>query len=147
MPEENKSSTPGSGAKHTMPSRSRKSRAFRAMVRLLVLCMIAIGLSTPIVENVSNLYCLEVGGTHYDAGEEWFEMCTHLTHPLHCSGTFGSTACRDGSDSYDIDIDAAGLPNRQADIVFFVSSVVFLRGDTVPPSEPAPLLYRPPKYA
>jgi hypothetical protein len=142
---------PGESGKMRVLPGNMNYRVTRAMVRILVVFMLVISLSLPVVENVSSIYCLDIGGTQYDAGQEWFEMCAHLTHSCpetdRC-GTDSSGAAAQGShDLCDMDIDAVGLPNWQADTVYPSSTLLVMEGDSLPPLEPAHSLYKPPKYA
>jgi hypothetical protein len=111
--------------------------------------MLMISFILPVVENLSATTELDVGGTHYDAGEEWFGLCVSVTHNVP-TGSADKTRSEDSEecffDSCDVGLDAEWLPVTQAHRVFFNSAPVF--SESASPGSPAPVfsLYKPPKH-
>jgi hypothetical protein len=131
----------GNLANH-MHARSRVSRC--AILPILVF-MLVISLILPVLENLAANTDIDVGGTHYDAGEDWLELHVSFAH----SGNAGRPAAEDSKgcslDSCDADMDGEWLPVNQIHRVFFDSTAIFC--ENKPHNSPPPVfsLYKPPK--
>lgn len=119
-------------------------------IRILVAFMLMVSFTLPVVENLTATTDIDVGGTHYDAGQEWLGLYLSLTHTGSSGSAHGTADSRDPQenpffDSCDGDVDGEWLPITQAHRVYFTSARLFFEKDSPRSPTLASSLYRPPR--